>query len=79
MQFIFESQPFLRDSGKVKDSFAGMQLMAKLAHKHHIPVTWLTNYQGAEAASDMFTQYHQDLEMMFFMVDALSAIQKRSI
>jgi hypothetical protein len=60
MQFIFESQAFYAGFRKgVGFPMAGMEKMAAIAHKHRIPVTWLTNAQGAEVTATRFTQYHE--------------------
>ncbi len=60
MQFIYESQAFFASfRNGVGFPFEGMEKMASIAHKYKIPVTWLTNAKGAEAAASRFTEFHE--------------------
>lgn len=38
----------------------GIQRIADIAHRNGVPVTWLVNSKSAEAAKNLFTQYHND-------------------
>lgn len=60
MQFIYESQAFHADFHRGKGfPTEGMELMANIAHKYKIPVTWLTNGRGAVDAADKFSEFHK--------------------
>ncbi|MEX2683360.1 MAG: hypothetical protein Q6373_017420 [Candidatus Sigynarchaeota archaeon] len=59
MQFIYESQAFFAGfKHGIGFPLEGMERIAAIAHKHNIPVSWLTNAQGAESGADKFTEFH---------------------
>ncbi len=38
----------------------GVKRMAELAHRHGLPVSWITNGKGAEEMRDLFDRYHRE-------------------
>ena len=41
------------------EPFEGIRRIAETAHANGVPVTWLVNAKSAEAAADLFTEYHE--------------------
>ena len=46
----------------------GIQLLAKVAHKHQIPVTWATDTKSVPSIAKLLTTWHTDFE--YYRVDA---------
>ena len=46
----------------------GVQLLAKVAHKHQIPVTWATDTKSVQSIAKLLTTWHTDFE--YYRVDA---------
>ncbi len=45
-----------------KQLLQGVQTLAEIAHKHHIPVTWATDTKSARSIARVLTTWHTDFE-----------------
>lgn len=57
--FYFASQAYYSER---RDAFPlkGVTEYGNLVHQYDIPVTWLTNSEGADRGKDIFTEFHED-------------------
>jgi hypothetical protein len=56
--FYFASQAYY-DAGRKAFPTKGVREYGDLAHKYKMPVTWLTNTEGAHRGKKIFTEFHE--------------------